>query len=98
MTPASTALAAVDSEIYEVVDLEAAKDVAAKVGLEPRYVKGLNYREHPPSAEARLAFGFAYPSVAAVWELWSARMRQGDLFSHEEQRRFHAAYARASDG
>lgn len=95
MTQASAALAAVDSEIYEVVDVEAAKDVAIKVGLDPRYVKGLKYREHSPSAEARVAFGFAYPKVGEVWAYWTRRMTEPTLFDLDEQRQFHRDYQRA---
>lgn len=82
-------------KIVVVANSEPAKVVAQRTGLTERGVRAIREREHAPSLDTAIRFGWAYPDVAAVWEHWSARMRQTDLFTHEEQRAFHRDYARA---
>lgn len=92
----------VDHEILLIVIREPVKEVAKATDLDERYIKALRYREiEQPNTEARVKFGFAYPSVGEVWAYWSRRMTEPTLFDHEEQRRFHRDYSRAgrsSDG
>lgn len=86
---------AVNAAIYDVVDAHPPKIIARRVGVTERNVRALKYREHEPSAETAIAFGFVYPSVGAVWAHWAAKMLQADFFEPETQRDFYRDYGRA---
>lgn len=79
---------AVDEAIYAVVDALPAKHIARAVGITERNVRALKYREHEPSAETALRFGFVYPSVGHVFAFWAERMCQPDFFEPETQGAF----------
>ena len=85
----------INAAIYDVVDAHPSKAIARCVGITERNVRALKYREHEPSADTLMGFGFAYPSVAEVIAFWAQRMTQPDFFDHETQREFHRDYARA---
>lgn len=95
MSAAARLIEDVDAEIYRVVDATPAKELAQVVHLEPRYLRALKYREQRPSSECRVEFGFAFPSVGAVWLHYVQRMTQPDFFDHDTQRAFHRDLARA---
>lgn len=88
----------VDDAIYAIVDALPAKHVARAVGITERNVRALKYREHEPSAETALRFGFAYPSVGHVFAHWAERMTQPDFLEPETQREFWRDYGRAGRG
>lgn len=86
---------ALDEAIYAVVDALPAKHVARAVGITERNVRALKYREHEPSHETAVRFGFAYPSVGNVYAYWAQRMTQADFFEPETQSAFWRDYNRA---
>lgn len=88
---------ALDEAIYAVVDAWPAKHVARAVGITERNVRALKYREHEPSHETAVRFGFAYPSVGNVYAYWEQRMTQADFFEPETQSAFWRDYNRAGN-
>ena len=67
------------------------------VGITERNVRALKYREHEPSHETAVRFGFAYPSVGNVYAYWEQRMTQADFFEPETQSAFWRDYNRAGN-
>lgn len=92
---ASKAREAINTAIYDVVDALPPKHIARRVGVTERNVRALKYREHEPSHDTVVKFGFAYPSVGTVWAYWALKMTQPDFFEPETQREFHRDYSRA---
>ena len=88
---------ALDEAIYAVVDALPAKHVARAVGITERNVRALKYREHEPSHETAVRFGFAYPSAGNVYAYWAQRMTQADFFEPETQSAFWRDYNRAGN-
>ena len=85
----------INAAIYDVVDAHPPKVVARACDITERGVRALKYREHEPSAETQIRFGFAFPSVAETIAYWAQRMTQPDFFDPETQREFHRDYQRA---
>jgi hypothetical protein len=85
----------INAAIYDVVDARPPKVIARACDITERNVRALKYREHEPSADTQIRFGFAYPSVAETIAYWAQRMTQPDFFEPETQRQFHRDYQRA---
>ena len=95
MALAIRAKEAINVAIYDVVDAHPPKTIARNVDVTERNVRALKYREHEPSAETQIKFGFAYPSVGQVIAYWAEKMVSPDFFEPETQRQFHRDYTRA---